>query len=37
VDADAFNRIIWEGMMIGAYPNERSHLNLRSHRQASLH
>jgi YVTN family beta-propeller protein len=37
VDADAFNRIIWEGMMIGPYPNGRSHLNLRSHRQALSH
>jgi DNA-binding beta-propeller fold protein YncE len=37
VDADAFNRIIWEGLMSGPYPNVRSHLDLRSHRGAFLH
>jgi hypothetical protein len=37
VDADAFNRIIWEGLMSGPYPNVRSHLDLRSHRAVFLH
>jgi YVTN family beta-propeller protein len=37
VDAELFNRIIWEGLMNGPYPNVRSHLDLRSHRDAFLH
>jgi len=37
VDAQQFNRIIWEGLMSAPYPTERSHLNLRSHREAVLH
>jgi YVTN family beta-propeller protein len=34
VDAEEFNRIIWQGLMSTPYPNERSHLDLRSHREA---
>jgi YVTN family beta-propeller protein len=37
VDAQQFNRIIWEGLMSAPYPTTRSHLNLRSHRGEMLH
>jgi hypothetical protein len=30
VDAERFNRIVWEGVMGTAYPAERSHLDLRT-------
>jgi YVTN family beta-propeller protein len=33
VDAQEFNRIIWEGLMSAPYPTTRSHLDLRSHRE----
>ena len=36
VDAEEFNRIIWEGLMSTPYPTERSHLDLRSHREKLL-
>jgi YVTN family beta-propeller protein len=32
VDADKFNRIVWEGLMSGPYPAVRSHLDLRERR-----
>ncbi len=33
VDAEKFNRIVWEGLMGTAYPTERSHADLRSARE----
>ncbi|MFL6352430.1 MAG: bifunctional YncE family protein/alkaline phosphatase family protein, partial [Bryobacteraceae bacterium] len=36
VDAQEFNRIIWEGLMSAPYPVNRSHLDLRSHREVLL-
>ena len=37
VDAQEFNRIIWQGLMSSPYPTERSHLDLRLHREKLLH
>jgi DNA-binding beta-propeller fold protein YncE len=36
VDADKFNRIVWEGVMGTVYPTERSHADLRSSRETIL-
>jgi DNA-binding beta-propeller fold protein YncE len=37
VDADAFNRVVWEGLMGGRpYPAERTQINLRAHRKRLL-
>ncbi len=33
VDAEKFNRIVWEGLMSGPYPTVRSHVDLRSRRE----
>lgn len=36
VNAEKFNRIVWEGVMATAYPTERSHADFRSGREKIL-
>lgn len=35
IDADAFNRILWKGLMIGSYPTVRSQVNMRPGRKSN--